>query len=184
MLEPMQSKLQKLGIKPSFNGKYDHATDSDIQAIENKANGKLPLEYCEFLKSYGYSGFFSWVIFPRNDNNNHKIIKTHIGIFLGTSSDYPHTVMDKLITYEDRLPSEIVPITTESGNFLCISVYADKNEYGKIYHWDHNREWDEDEYVARHKTRMPRSAKFSNMTLVAESFTDLINKLEIDPENS
>jgi len=76
-----------------------------------------------------------------------------------------------------RMPSTIIPIADDGGgNQICIGIKG--GEQGKIYYWDHNNEWDEEDYLLDHGRPMPPEVKFQNVHLIASSFVDFISRLE------
>jgi hypothetical protein len=63
------------------------------------------------------------------------------------------------------MPDELIPIANAScGDKICMSVIGDN--YGKVYFWDHEQEAYEGE-----------EPDYSNVHLIANSFTDFINSL-------
>jgi hypothetical protein len=51
-------------------------------------------------------------------------------------------------------------------------------EAGKVYYWDHEREWDEQDYLEQ-GLPVPPDLKFQNVHLIAGSFEDFIARLYV-----
>ncbi len=74
-----------------------------------------------------------------------------------------------LETYRERVPENAVPIADDNcGNLFVLAING--RDSGNVYFWDHEFEADEGE--------PPRN---DNLTLVARSFSELLDQLEPSP---
>jgi hypothetical protein len=93
------------------------------------------------------------------------------------SKDTINSLAENIEAYKGRMPDMIIPIGDDGmGNQICLGIGGD--ERGKVYYWDHENEWDEQQYMEDYGVPMPPEMKFQNVYLVAESFEDFIRGLE------
>ena len=61
------------------------------------------------------------------------------------------------------MPESLIPLGDDGrGNQICLGVSGD--ETGKVFYWDHNNEWDEEDYFADYGEPMPEEVRFQNRT--------------------
>lgn len=138
-------------------------TNEALIKQEDYFNCHFPKDYKEFLLEYNGGVPEKTLIYFGDDGG---IIK----FFLGFSDDSIYGVFDIYCRFIDRIPSNTLPIARDpGGNLFLMSIRGD--DYGKIYFWDHEEESYEGEVP-----------DYSNMTFVANSFTDLINNLKSEEE--
>lgn len=123
----------------------------------------FPDDYKNFLCQYnGGTPRQSVFNFKNNDIDNGSDIDGFLGI------NHPIEVMSMeyiLNTFANRIPNELFPIASDSyGNLICL--YIKEKYYGKIYFWDHENEAPDGQ-----------NPWWNNIYLIADSFTDFINKL-------
>lgn len=79
-------------------------------------------------------------------------------------------LLESAQSYADRTPSLVLPIAeTDVGDLVCLSLR--REDFGTVYHWDHEREADEGE--------LPTG---DNLTRLAGSFGDFLVGLQPDDE--
>ena len=62
------------------------------------------------------------------------------------------------------MPAKFLPIADDGmGNLIVLSL--DSKNFGKVYFWDSNIEWDEEDYLEETGKIMPEEAKFQNLWL-------------------
>jgi hypothetical protein len=158
-------------------GKYKPTTQEDITKIEEEIKYILPSEYADFLLHYG--GYSSEVVCstlePYPKINGQLGYKFPISIFF---SAQPESKLCNLINFyhssRGRVASNLLPIArNQSIDFVCLCT-SGENE-GKIYFWDRDNEEDVDE-------DMGEEPGYSNVYLLANSFDEFINSLEIDED--
>ena len=66
------------------------------------------------------------------------------------------------------------------GNKFCLAVTG--NDRDKVYFWSPEHEAPDPEDYLRQGLPIPENRLYLNMFLVADSFTDFINRLEERPE--
>ena len=57
-----------------------------------------------------------------------------------------------------------------------LGVAAD--ERGRIYYWDHENEWDEEDFI-EDGLPVPPNLKFQNLHHIADSFEEFLRNLEV-----
>lgn len=77
------------------------------------------------------------------------------------------------------MPAKFLPIADDGmGNLIVLCL--DSTNFGKVYFWDANVEWDEEDYLEETGKMMPEEAKFQNLWLIGLSFEDFWERLSID----
>lgn len=152
-----------------------HINDDDIRNIENLKCCILPADYKEFLLKYngGSPNFDTFEI--KNDFPDGKSSFDDVRFFFGIDNNIfskkNYDIFKKIKQSKDRIPEQLLPIACDSfGNRICIGI-KDKY-YGKIYFWDH-----ENEAGSRNPFDNIIKPWWKNITLIANSFTDLLNSL-------
>lgn len=80
--------------------------------------------------------------------------------------------------YNDRIPDNMLPIFTDGmGNLGLLSLRDDT--YEKVYFWDHEFEWDVDDYFEETGKKMHDDVKFQNLWLIGNNFTDFLSRCYI-----
>ena len=169
---------------------------SDIEQFEENNFFKLPKDYKDFLLEYGYCLFNECISFiPINEDAiyqhesssgraNYWFKGSQLSCFYGIDTGLDHDTNEliyNLNTYKSRIPTGFFPIANDGlGNQICLSLNT--KDYGCIYWWDHENEWDEDDFFEETRTRMPDEVKYQNIYLIAKSFTDFLLKLEVQDD--
>ena len=138
----------------------------EIEKFEEKIDAKLPKDYVEFLLKYNGGR-------PKQDAYNNMIEPINSQIdggavswFYTLAEDYHYNLFKNYQIFENRMPKELIPIGDDGGgNQICLAVGGDN--YGKVYFWDHDWENDDEE----------QEPDYSNVYLIANSFTEFVNKL-------
>jgi hypothetical protein len=163
--------FQKLGGITPIGNALMPLSEAEVNLIEKTLGLSLPSDYREFLLSYGSSSFGNLVEFQTEAG---KIPFSH---FYG-SKDGKQDLGKRIKTYQGRMPETLIPIADDGGgNQICIGMNG--NEKGKIYYWDHDNEWDSEDYYEKHGIQMPSELKFQNVILVANSFENFLLMLEV-----
>lgn len=143
---------------------FRNTTFDEIVALEQQINIRLPKDYVEFLLRYNGG---------RPKKNSCDLIEvidtieTTCGIswFYTLAEDYNYNLFENYQIFLNRMPKELIPIASDGcGNQICLAVQGDN--YGKVYFWDHDWEHDEGE-----------EPTYRNIYLIANSFTEFVNKL-------
>lgn len=164
-----QEKMNSLYFYFFEDNRDDFATIENIQQIERQLNLVLPNEYKNFLIDYGLSGFNKgYVYFPIYENcpGGDKGI---LDVFFGVYPDDPNDILDNYDCYNGRMSPDLFPIAGDpGGNIICMSL--NKNNMGAIYFWSHD-----DEVIVEEGEEIDNS----NLYLIANSFEEFINSLEL-----
>jgi hypothetical protein len=180
MRKEYEDKFRVLGGIAPVGGKISPLSEDELSAIERDLQATLPPDYRRYLREYGLAAFGEYVNFrplcplPPHISDNGA---GHLSYFYG-AGDGAHSLRWNIEILRDRMPNTIIPIGDDGvGNQICIGIAG--NERGKVYFWDHENEWDEADYLEEEGVPMPPEVKFQNVYLVAESFADFINRLEV-----
>lgn len=133
-----------------------------FQAFCEKYSLIFPESYTDFLKKYNDSELDSNIVDGTED------LGIYVRYFYGTTNELFSNIEDVYKTYLCRMPEKCIPIAdADFGNNICISLK--KENYGKIYFWDHETMDIEDEEKYR--------PEFKDMILLADSFEDFLAKI-------
>jgi hypothetical protein len=141
----------------------------DIANLEKKLNICFPEDYKQHLLKYNgghpIKDGYPLIEYIDNDpNDNSADIAWFLAIYNGEHNNFLRDYNTFKI-WQKRMPDELVSIGCGSGgDQICISVKG--NNYGKVYFWNHDWECEEGE-----------EPDYSNVHLIANSFTDFINSL-------
>ena len=134
-----------------------------LRALEQIWYFQLPKDYRNFLLKYNGG----W---PRKDTFNFygkKDDGSSIHAFFGIYKDDNYNLLNKVNDIGDRHTNDSFPIASDDyGNRICITVKGPNR--GKVYFWDHEMEANPSE------NEVP---DYSNMTLIANTFTEFLNGL-------
>ncbi|UOQ55561.1 SMI1/KNR4 family protein [Hymenobacter cellulosivorans] len=189
----IEDEIKRLGGLKPIEDQFYPLNKQEVELLEKEANGVLPPDYNQFLTTYGECIFLNSVSFKPMKQEPEYVHDEKLGIpngsFSGSSLTMFYgkrtkkstlTIIDTLKRYRERMPEGFVPFADDGlGNQLCISVGPDN--YQKVYWWDHEMEWDEEDYEDETGTPMPVSAKYQNVYLLANNFTDFFEKLNSTP---
>jgi hypothetical protein len=179
-MSQLEARIAELGGLTPIRGRIP-LDDQSLAKLEAKIGARLPAPYRDFVQHYGGSLFDEYLqcvskyILPAFLSKDGRV---PVGEFLGASSsaDTKYSTLEAAIdTYTGRMPETVIPIADDGGgNKVCIGIRG--NELGKIFYWDHNNEWDEEDYVDE-GLPVPEDLPFQNCHLIADSFSDFIMQL-------
>ncbi len=138
----------------NYFGKLDF---KELMDFEKDNQILIPQDYRDFLLKHNGGEPNKKVI------NKNYVVEWLYGFHNGPDWS---TIYHAIDTYQNRVPSWYFPIAKDPyGNLFLMSLFEEN--YGLIAFWDHENECDgnADQY-------------FDNMAIIAESFTEFINKLE------
>lgn len=181
------------GIERIIDGPLGALTPAQIESLETTIGFALPNDYRHFLSTFGGGVAFNEQIGfdPIKQTPEYLHAKelglpnflfegAIVGTFFGSDDGLPKHLQTQwaLQTYTQRLPDRALPIADDgAGNLICLIARADGSS--AIYWWDHENEWDEADYEDDVGQPMPEAAKFQNVYLVGESFSDFFARLTI-----
>jgi hypothetical protein len=186
-----QDEFDRLGgIRPLFADNIGRLSDEEISQIEGDMNAVLPDDYRDFLKNYGVYTFNNELVCFKPFKNqaeyvhpeadgipNFTFSSSSISVFFGKHKG-SYDLFRNLSIYEDRKPDSLLPILTDGmGNF--VGIYLGKEKYGNVFFWDHECEWDAEDYLEETGREMKEEVKYQNLWLVGNDFTDFCKRLYI-----
>jgi SMI1 / KNR4 family (SUKH-1) len=157
-----------------------------MRAIEMlKSNDPIPEERVRvFELSIGAdlpSDYHNWILasnggIPSGSNNFiHRDrfdppLRSSVGVQWFLSLD---EIADARKTYGHRIESDLIPIAEDGdGNLVCIALFGE--ERGRVFFWDHELEPAAFELLGE-------TSYISNVTKIADDFSDFLNKLGNSP---
>lgn len=191
----MEEIFEALGglrnIKNISNAVLDN---EDIASIEKSIDSHLPDDYKSYLKDYGLKGFNESVFFkPLNTEAiyihdeilgipNFVFKGSYVDSFFGKVENSPKDIFKNLNMYQDRIPKKCLPIGGDGlGNLILIRLT--ENNYSNILFWDHENEWDEEDYEEESEGRsFEENIKYQNTYLIGDNFSNFLERLEVKPE--
>ncbi|WP_036477810.1 SMI1/KNR4 family protein [Myxosarcina sp. GI1] len=146
---------------------YELPTQQDIKQLEEELNFQLPDDYKVFLANYSLTACDGYLLFPFKKNYPYDD-KGVLSVFFGILSNDSYNLFNNYQNYQGRIKPDLLPIATDpGGNLIAISLST-----GAIYFWDR-----EDEVVVEPGEEIDSS----NLYLVADSFDEFMNSLEMEP---
>lgn len=178
------------GIRPLFPDNAGRLSEEEIRQLEGSMDAVLPDDYKDFLKNYGVYTFNKETVcfkpfrseaeyvHPASDGiHNFTFSSSSVSVFFGKHKG-SYDLLRNLSIYEDRKPNYLLPILTDGmGNF--VGIYLGRERYGCVFFWDHDGEWDAEDYLEETGREMKEEVKYQNLWLVGNSFTDFCNRLYI-----
>ena len=143
-------------------------SDEMIAAFEAKVGGPLPAAYRQFLQRCGGGRLRTalWL--------NENVGVEDVAGFQASRKDVTRSLPYYVDLYKGRIPTALVPIMSDGfGNKICLGIKGEHS--GKIYFWDHELEYDEDDWI-------DDVSASENIQLVASSFDEFVAGLREDPE--
>lgn len=165
----MEKKFTQLGYK--LAGKRSSNCEKAIEEVCDKIGVKLPAAYLKMLRTFETAvRFKNEVVFTPIEpsgwaSDDGKLsIDEFYGPKRGSSG-----LLQNIKTFKGNVPDCVIPIgDSAGGNQICLGVR--KPAKGKVYFWDHESEFDE-------------SDPLNGLCLIADSFRDFVNKLEVESES-
>jgi hypothetical protein len=181
MMNRLRERLAELGglvpIKTAFIPLHEH----DLSSIEGRIGARLPDPYREFVQEFGGAGFAEYVQcvskYPMPGPSQSRCVPFAY-FYGGRAGGAEHLSLALAIeNYAARMPPTVVPIASDGGgNQICLGVEHD--ERGRIFYWDHDNEWDEEDYVDEGLV-VPDDLAFQNLHVIADSFVDFVEQLQV-----
>ena len=178
----IEDRLAELRICP-IGLSFTPLSGDEVASLEAAFGGRLPDDYREFAQTYGAASFRQLVQFRLTNPSpifagvaGRRVETAPFAHFYGSDAG-GHALAKRLRLFNGRMPDTLIPIADDGGgNQICLGVAG--AQLGKVYYWDHDNEWDEDDYEAEHGTDMPAEVRFQNVYLVSDSFEEFIGRLE------
>lgn len=159
----------------------------EILEIESILGARLPEDYREFVQKYGWSYFSPLVaiqpiekppagLWPDEETNY-----LPIAAFFGGKHDRMG-LLDYVRSgpFKDFYPKHMLSIADDlSLNEYLLAV--DGEHKNKVFFWFYDG-FIEPDYYLNNNEELPADWQYKNMTLVANSFSDLLSRIILDPE--
>lgn len=184
MSEGAETVIGRLGGVTPVREDWEPLSEAELAAIEREIGATLPDDYREFVSRYGFATFGELVQFPALQPLPGSVSESGFAPFshfYGPASAGPNGLAKVIKRLRGRMPDSVIPIAADGGGSQIVLAVTG-GVRGEVYYWDVSHEWDRDEYEEEHGRAMPEEAKFSNMYLVANSFTDFLGRLVVTPE--
>lgn len=181
----LQSVFARLGgITPVVGTQFIPLAEHSLAAIETSLGVRFPESYRTLLAAYGASGFEEYTDyqpvrpFPPGCSCSGV---GHFGFFYG-SEDPAHEeygLLTRIQYFSGRIPDNLTPIADNGiGDQICLCIRGEGA--GAIYLWDQQNEpLDENDYLEEYGKPRPPEVIFQNVHLIADSFDDFLNRLEV-----
>ncbi len=177
----IEENVQRLG---GFNLKHAGPpvpmTEQEVAGLERSLGVRLPENYRRFLLTYEMETFNGYIDFETLAPPRPWLSQEtgwHFVRFFGDASKRHYSIASNIDSHRDRMLETLIPIGTDGfGNHICLGIAGP--ERGKIYFWDHEDEWDEDEYILQGKP-VPPDLKFQNVHLIANSFEEFLDQMYV-----
>jgi hypothetical protein len=190
----IDSISQRLGgMRPAGGGEFRPMSERELASIEDAIGAVLPAAYKSLLVKYGAFTFRGasddnpFIFFRAKTQLPAYVVDRGRSIFRlfygATSNPGPGGLSSKIAFFKDRIPDTLIPIGGDGGaGQICLGIKG--NETGKVYYWDQQNEpLDEEDYLADYGEPRPAAAMFQNIYLVANSFADFLQRLELAEES-
>jgi len=187
----IQNEIERLGGIESLEDQFRPLNEAEIGKIEQEVNGQIPDDYRWLLTTYGAFIFTNSVKFEPIKQKPEYVHAEELGmpsgIFCGSGvatiygkggKNGSADLLKKIRTFEERMPNAFLPFADDGlGNQLCLAL--DKAHYQNVYWWDHELEFDAEDYEEETGEVMPEAAKYQNVYLVASNLTEFFEKLKV-----
>ena len=190
----VRQEIERLGgVFPIPIGDFLVLDEAGISCLEAKIGKVIPKDYRDFLTVLAGCSFNRIILFKSRNNAAEYIHSEGSGyanpIFKGSQIAYfygsdkgSYSISWAYSTYPERIPDFCLPIASDGfGNQFILSLQ--ENSRGSIYFWDHENEWDAEDYEDENDgEKMPEKVNWQNMYLVALNFVELFEILFIDEQ--
>jgi len=191
----IEDEIKRIGGFTPVTGNANLPPSSDDISAAVKAYGRaLPQDYLNFIEKHGFSGPTKIVLvsFPKNlpvyspDESETGIppnVQTGCGLsyfYGGEPAEGRHESLGwNVDCYDGRMPEGFLPIADDGfGNQICLG--HSQNGVPGIYFWDHNDEWDAEDYREDYGTDMPEIMKYQNVFYIADSLEGLFKRIVLE----
>lgn len=190
----IDSELDRLGgVLPLGVEEFTPVHQDEIQRISSEFRVEFAEGYADFLKKYGCCSTAREVFlrFERPEaayvHDPDLCIPNYSREGCGLSHFYGTRIPTETLniewalnTYSGRMPSGSLPVADDgTGGQICY-IACSSGRRG-FYWWDHNNEWDEEDYLDDTGHEMPEAAKYQNLYFIAADFEGLLRKAEVLP---
>lgn len=180
----LHDELIEKKLEPAGASTFVPVAADELAAIERKLGVELPASYRDFLARFGSSRFHGIsTIEPEEPLPQGVSKRAFVNDFYGSAqSGNMRSVAHRIQMMVGRMPRELIPIAGAGmGDQLCLGIAGTYT--GRVYYWYHEDEpLGPEEYAEEYGTPMPDKEWFRNVSLVANSFDDLIRRMVVSVE--
>lgn len=180
MKKEIEQKLEALGMAPTWNDHYYPLDNAELQELETLIGVELPTAYREFIQKYGGASFGENIIEVKGiEPIPPDIGKAEFGVFYGSRECSKSSVLNHKQILKDRMAPHMVPIGSDLAgpNCFCLSVSGEDKD--KVFLWDFYNDHEESDYTDE-RLPVPENMFYLNLTLIANSFEEFIERMEIE----
>jgi len=151
-------------IKIEKSNEFGKLAPEKLDEFEQTHGFKLPDDYRSFLLEFNGGYPIPEIIdFIQYGKSQSDIVNYLCGIHNG---EYWASLEWHINILKNRVPSGFIPIGDDPGGNAYLLGVVDEH-FGKVYFWDHENEAE----------IFDKEPDFKNMSFIANSFTEFINKL-------
>jgi len=191
----IDDEIKRLGIHSLFNPP-NLPSENDIAAAQKAYGRELPKDYLDLIQKYGQCtlGALYGVDFPKpmplyvDDRPDALPVAPLDGAGLSSffggepPNDSGGGLSYYVEAYRDRMPNGFLPIGGDLfSNKFCLGYSPDGSP--GVYFWDHDFEWDADDYEAETGKIMPEIVKYQNIYFIANTFQEFLTMLDEDEKS-
>ncbi|MCA9816924.1 MAG: SMI1/KNR4 family protein [Candidatus Obscuribacterales bacterium] len=175
--------LEAMGLYP-IAGEYQPVKDEELVEIEDTRGFALPPDFKSFIKKYGWSGFFPRAYVKPIDPIPPQVTDEDVlgfVCFYGAEIDRGGLLSMTRAKFTESMPSTVIPFAESDGSSQYL-IGLGGDDLNKVYFWNFEEWPDPDDYEDQ-GLEIPEGWQYENMILVAESFTDFLNRLVPGPRD-
>jgi len=177
-------KLRTLGIAPAGSPQFVPMSDLELRTIEQELGARLPQGLRDLLTMFGASRFPDGARVETRDQLPERVSRdghtASVEDFYGAAeSGLARGLAWGIKAFAGRMPATVIPMARSAmGDQILIGIAG--SEAGKVFYWFlGNEPPDEEEYLEDHGEPMPPAEWFRNLTLIAESFEDFVDRISV-----
>lgn len=173
--KPWKECINRLGgLRPSPDEEFIPIQEEELKAIEAKCGARIPDDYREFLATYGSSTFSRFVSIrsagplPASWADDGLL---PFDEFYGTDllADRCPSVLSCIDNFHGDIPDGLLPIANGwEDDQICLGLMGEQR--GKVFYYDSQSVSEEGDDET--------DAQFPYTYYIADSFTDLLNRME------
>lgn len=178
------------GLRKMYEPSVTTLSQEEIKDIEDELGTNLPDDLSYFLTHFGISDFINEpslkplskdAVYTHGEDSNQPDFffeESSIGVFYGKDpKEGAYDLFWNIKNYKERMPEKFIPFASDGmGNQIVMSL--NEKDYENVFFWDHEAEWDAEDYFEETGNQMPEEVKYQNLWLLAKSFDDFFQRLE------
>lgn len=147
----------------------------ELNRIEEQIGAVIPGAFRDFLLEIGAASFGAVCNIRPTQSLPSHISLFGLSVFFGADCEQSYSLSSQIRSYAGRVPETMIPIADNLfGDRYCLGTKGAHK--GKIFFWDHENEYDPEMCHAG------QGHSWQNVYLIADSFEDLLNRMEPSSE--